>query len=139
MSAALILFIFAVTSGGSAAGWGSALVIAPLIISILMVIGFFYYETKIPAEVAAVCVGLVFFRRMLNVVLICMFVHRPPATWFLPNFSVLFGIALFPYLWWNTIFTLITDVWQTIYHWSAISVALRMLVLCIIVSYLLPC
>ena len=53
LTAALILFIFAVTSG-SAAGWGTAEVIAPLIISVFGVVGFFYYETKIPASTAAV-------------------------------------------------------------------------------------
>jgi hypothetical protein len=51
--ASLILFIFAVTSG-STAGWGSAMVLAPLIIAIFGVVGFFFYETRIPASVAAV-------------------------------------------------------------------------------------
>lgn len=50
----------------------------------------------------------------------------PPSTWFLPNFSVLFGLALMPFLWWTTIFTILTTLWQDIYKWSAISVALRM-------------
>lgn len=52
---ALILFIYAITSGSST-GWGSAGVIAPLILSIFMVVGFFFYETRIPSSVAAVCV-----------------------------------------------------------------------------------
>ncbi|EKM51218.1 uncharacterized protein PHACADRAFT_263243 [Phanerochaete carnosa HHB-10118-sp] len=104
LTAALILFIFAVTSG-SAAGWGTAGVIAPLVISIFGVVGFFVYEKRIPANTAAV----------------------PPRTWFLPNFSVLFGMALLPYLWWTTIFTIITALWQEIYEWSVISVALRMI------------
>ncbi|THG96869.1 hypothetical protein EW026_g5038 [Hermanssonia centrifuga] len=104
LTAALILFIFAVTSGSSS-GWGSALVLAPLVIAVFMVAAFFYYETVIPPAVAAV----------------------PPRTWFLPNFSVLFGMALLPYLWWTTIFTILTTLWQDIYHWSVISVALRMI------------
>ncbi|KAI0073355.1 MFS general substrate transporter [Panus rudis PR-1116 ss-1] len=104
LTAALILFIFAITSG-STSGWASATVLAPLIISIVMVAGFFYYETLIPTEVAAV----------------------PPQTWFLPNFSVLFGIALMPYFWWTTIFTMFTTLWQDVYQWSVISTALRML------------
>lgn len=49
----MILFIFAVTSG-SISGWGSAFALAPLLISLAMVVGFFFYETRIPAEVAAV-------------------------------------------------------------------------------------
>ena len=36
-------------------------------------------------------------------------------------------MALFPFLWWTTIFTLITALWQEVYHWSVISVALRMI------------
>jgi ATP/ADP translocase len=51
---AIILFIFAVTSSGSPTGWKSATVIAPLIISVGMTAGFFYYETRIPEETAAV-------------------------------------------------------------------------------------
>ncbi|THH31696.1 hypothetical protein EUX98_g2500 [Antrodiella citrinella] len=104
LTAALILFIYAITSG-STSGWGSAGVLAPLIISVAMVVGFFYYETRIPASIAAV----------------------PPATWFLPNFAVLFGVALIPYLWWTTVFTIYTTLWQNYYHWSVISSALRML------------
>ncbi|KAI0791390.1 MFS general substrate transporter [Abortiporus biennis] len=104
LTVALILFIFAVTSA-SDAGWGSARVLAPLIISIFMVAGFFFYETLIPPEIAAV----------------------PPRTWFLPNFAVLFGVALLPYFWWSTAFTTYTTLWQSVYGWSVISVALRMI------------
>ncbi|CCM01857.1 uncharacterized protein FIBRA_03928 [Fibroporia radiculosa] len=104
LTAALILFIFAITSGSSD-GWGSALVIAPLIISIFMVAGFFFFETRIPASKAAV----------------------PPRTWFLPNFAVLFGTALLPYFWWTTIFTTYTTLWQDVYHWTAISTAIHMI------------
>ena len=52
LTAALILFIFAVTSG-STDGWGTAIVLAPLIISVAMVGGFFWYETRIPESRAA--------------------------------------------------------------------------------------
>ncbi|OSD00393.1 MFS general substrate transporter [Trametes coccinea BRFM310] len=104
LTAALILFIFAITSG-TTSGWGSATVLAPLIISVFMVAAFFYYETTIPADKAAI----------------------PPKTWFLPNFSVLFGTALLPYFWWTTIFTIFTTLWQDIWHWSVISTAIHML------------
>ena len=55
IAAALILFIFAVTSS-SDVGWGSARVLAPLIISIFMVVAFFLWEARIPFERAAVYV-----------------------------------------------------------------------------------
>ena len=102
-AAALILFIFAVTSG-TTDGWGSAAVIAPLIIAVFMVAGFFYFETRIPAERAAI----------------------PPRTWFLPNFLVLFFTALMPFFWWTTVFTVYTTLWQDVWGWSAISMAIHM-------------
>ncbi|KAF9815241.1 hypothetical protein IEO21_04688 [Rhodonia placenta] len=104
LTAALILFIFAITSG-SADGWATAEVLVPLIVSIFMVVGFFYYETRIPVATAAI----------------------PPRTWFLSNFSVLFGTALLPYFWWTTIFTTYTTLWQDTYHWPVISTAIHMI------------
>ncbi|OAX32395.1 MFS general substrate transporter, partial [Rhizopogon vinicolor AM-OR11-026] len=77
LTIAIILFIFAVTSG-STDGWASAMVLAPLIISILMMVAFFYWETLIPVENAAI----------------------PPRTWFYNNFSVLVVVGLLPYFWW---------------------------------------
>lgn len=50
---ALVLFIFAVTSG-SIDGWGTAEVIAPLILSILLFVAFFTWEARQPEEIAAV-------------------------------------------------------------------------------------
>ncbi|KAG2074153.1 MFS general substrate transporter [Suillus decipiens] len=103
LTVALILFIFAVTSG-STDGWKSAIVLVPLIISILMVIGFFYWETVIPVDAAAI----------------------PPRTWFYHNFSVLFAVALIPFFWWSTVFTIFTTLWQNVFEWSAISSAVHM-------------
>jgi MFS family permease len=57
LTAALILFIFAITSG-STAGWKTAEVLAPLIISIFMIIAFFVYETRIPEQRAAMYILL---------------------------------------------------------------------------------
>ena len=102
---AIILFIFAVTSG-TTEGWGSAAVLAPLIISVFLVAGFFYFETTIPVHRAAI----------------------PPRTWFLPNFMVLFFTALLPFFWWTTVFTIYTTLWQSVWEWSAISTAVHMYV-----------
>ncbi|KIJ13560.1 hypothetical protein PAXINDRAFT_13523 [Paxillus involutus ATCC 200175] len=49
---AIILFIFPLTSG-SADGWATAGVLVPLIMSVLMIDGFFYLETVIPVDKAA--------------------------------------------------------------------------------------
>ncbi|KAF8841117.1 MFS general substrate transporter [Paxillus ammoniavirescens] len=104
LTVAMILFIFAITTG-SAHGWATAEVLVPLIMSVLMTAGFFYWETVIPVHKAAI----------------------PPRTWFYHNFSVLFGLALLPLLWWIVIFTIFTTLWQNIFHWSVISTALHML------------
>ncbi|GBE80918.1 major facilitator superfamily domain-containing protein [Sparassis latifolia] len=104
LTAALILFIFAVTSG-SDAGWSSAEVLAPLIISVFMVAGFFFWETRLPPERAAI----------------------PPATWFLPNLTVLFGVSLLPYFWWNTAIMTFYGLWQKVYGWSVIKAAVHMI------------
>jgi MFS family permease len=52
LTAALILLIFAVTSG-TTSGWGSATVLAPLIISVAVFAAFFFYESRLPKEHAA--------------------------------------------------------------------------------------
>ncbi|KAH7912270.1 major facilitator superfamily domain-containing protein [Hygrophoropsis aurantiaca] len=104
LTVAIILFIFAITSG-STDGWGTAIVLAPLIISILLVVGFFYWETITPADKAAI----------------------PPRTWFLNNFSILFAIALLPFFWFSAVFLMFTTLWQSVFHWSVISTAVHML------------
>lgn len=104
LTVAVILFIFAVTTG-SMIGWRSVTTLAPLIFSIAMTVAFFYWEAFQPIECAAV----------------------PPSTWFIPNFSVLFGTALLPYFWWANIFTTYVSLWQDIYRWSAMSSAVHML------------
>ncbi|KAI9463830.1 major facilitator superfamily domain-containing protein [Boletus coccyginus] len=101
--AALILFIYAVTSG-SAGGWATVGVLAPLIISILLIAGFFYWETLIPIDKAAI----------------------PPRTWYYNNFSVLFGSALLPFFWWDALFIAFTTLWQDVFHWTVISTVVHM-------------
>lgn len=53
MSVALVLFIFAVTTGGTD-GWAEAMVLVPLIVAIVLVGAFLYWETLIPVQRAAV-------------------------------------------------------------------------------------
>lgn len=104
LTAALILFIYAVTTG-SVSSWGSGGVLAPLIISIALTVVFFLYETRIPGHKAAL----------------------PPRMWFYPNFSVLFAVSLYPYLWWTTTFFLFSEYWQAVYHWSPLLSAAKSL------------
>lgn len=52
-SASLILFVFAVTSG-SVNGWGTAMVIVPLILSVTLAVFFGFWENKLPEALAVV-------------------------------------------------------------------------------------
>ncbi|KAJ8581984.1 MFS general substrate transporter [Rhizopogon salebrosus TDB-379] len=104
LTVALILFIFAMTSG-STDGWASARVLVPLVMSISMVVAFFYWETLIPVEKSAI----------------------PPRTWFYGNFSVLFIVALMPYFWWIGVIIIFITMWQDIFNWSVISSAVHLL------------
>ncbi|KIK37511.1 hypothetical protein CY34DRAFT_15658 [Suillus luteus UH-Slu-Lm8-n1] len=103
LTVAFILFIFSVTSG-STAGWKSSMVLVLLVISIFMVVGFFYWETLLPANEAAI----------------------PPQTWFYSNFSVLFAVALLPSFWWNAVMFTFSIMWQNVFNWSVISSAVHM-------------
>lgn len=76
ITAAIILFVYAVTSG-PIDGWGSANCLAPLVISIVLSVAFFVYEAKIPEDSAAL----------------------PPKVWNYPNVGVLMGVACNPFFW----------------------------------------
>lgn len=101
---ALILFIFALTSG-AADGWSSAQVLTTLILSIALIVVFLIYEARIDASHAAL----------------------PPKVWFFPNFAILVGTALIPYFWWLCVFLVYSPLWQEVYGWSTIMTAVRFL------------
>ncbi|KAG8766136.1 hypothetical protein FRC16_007762, partial [Serendipita sp. 398] len=104
LTIAVILFIFAVTSG-STEGWGTAYVLCPLIISIAVLGVFLWWEARIPADDAVM----------------------PPRAWRYRNFGVLVGLALLPYFWWVTSFVLLTSWYEQVYGWSVISTAVHFL------------
>ncbi|KZP24584.1 MFS general substrate transporter [Athelia psychrophila] len=104
LTIALILLIFSLTSASSS-GWASPMVLAPLIISIIMIVAFFLWEKRIPRETAAI----------------------PPHIWFYPNFAILIAISLTPFLWWTAMFMMYTTLWQQVYHWGAMSAAAHLI------------
>ncbi|KAF8961605.1 MFS general substrate transporter, partial [Flammula alnicola] len=108
-TASLILFVFALTSGAST-GWGQARVIAPLVISIVLLGGFFVYEAYLPEYLAAV----------------------PPKTWKYENFGILIATALLPYMWWGCVQSLYSWVWQEVYGWTPIISAVHFLALSLV-------
>jgi MFS family permease len=104
LTTAVILFIFAVTSGSSK-GWATAYVLAPLIISIVLTVVFFWWEAHTNPDDAVL----------------------PPRMWSYRNFGVLVTLALLPYFWWVTSFVAITAWWEQVYGWTAINTALHFL------------
>ncbi|PPQ70822.1 hypothetical protein CVT24_001039 [Panaeolus cyanescens] len=100
----LILFIFALTSG-SIVGWGSAQVIAPLVISVIVMIAFFGWEAYTPETRAAL----------------------PPKIWRYENVMILTIISLVPFMWWGSIFPMYAWLFETVYGWSAISTGVHFL------------
>ncbi|OCH86704.1 MFS general substrate transporter [Obba rivulosa] len=103
-TASLILFIFAVTSG-SIDGWGSAKVIAPLVISVVLMVLFFLWEARLPESYAAL----------------------PPKMWHYENFTILTVISLIPFMWWGSIFPLFSWLDELVYDWSAINTGVHFL------------
>jgi hypothetical protein len=77
ITVAVILFVYSVTSG-STNGWVKPAVLAPLLVSVVMAIGFFVYEAAVDEDLAAL----------------------PPKVWKYKNVPILIGIALLPFLWW---------------------------------------
>ncbi|KIM64435.1 hypothetical protein SCLCIDRAFT_1167150 [Scleroderma citrinum Foug A] len=104
LTAALALFIFAVTTG-PVRGWADPAVIVPLVVSIVLMIAFFLWEARLPVEKAAV----------------------PPCVWFYRNFSVLFSVALLPFFWWTVVYTIFVNLWQSFFRWTAVSAAAHMI------------
>ncbi|KAF9262403.1 MFS general substrate transporter [Marasmius fiardii PR-910] len=105
LTIAIILFVFAVTSG-SISGWGSAQVIANLVISIVLTAIFFVWEAYFqPEEIAAL----------------------PPSMWHYKNFGVLLSTALLPFLWWGAVMLEFSWLWQEVYGWSSVKVAVHFL------------
>lgn len=86
----LILLIFALTTGSTNNVWNIPMVLAPLIISVTVMIPlFFWWETRITSTDALI----------------------PPATWKLPNFSLLFCVALSIYGWFQSVIVPYTILW----------------------------
>ncbi|KXN84040.1 hypothetical protein AN958_00529 [Leucoagaricus sp. SymC.cos] len=104
LTSGLVLFIFGVTSG-SVDGWRSATCLAPLIVSIFLIAGFFVYESRLDEHYAAL----------------------PPNIWRYQNFPILVASALLPFMWWGTVQLLFSWLWQEVYGWSAIIAALHFL------------
>ncbi|KAF8604038.1 MFS general substrate transporter [Ceratobasidium sp. AG-I] len=102
--AAIILFIYALTTG-SVSSWKSAGVLAPFFISIALIIAFFLWEAYVDEKNASL----------------------PPKLWFYKNFAVLFALAFVPYFWWTQVYLTFSPYWQEDLQWSAIITGVKFL------------
>ncbi|KAH9841769.1 MFS general substrate transporter [Rhodofomes roseus] len=104
LTAALVLFVYAVTNG-AAVGWSKAATLAPLVISIALGIGFFVCEAYTPEERAAV----------------------PLKMWKYENFTIIVILGLQPRMWWASVQLLYSWFYQDALGWSTIYTAIHFL------------
>jgi MFS family permease len=102
ITASLVLFIFALSEGNSR-GWSSATVLAPLVISVVLVPVVGFIETQVVAPLI------------------------PPVIWTLPGFVPLFFISMSEYLTMNVLIFQESLVFQEVWHTSALGAALRII------------
>ncbi|KAI0790428.1 major facilitator superfamily domain-containing protein [Abortiporus biennis] len=100
LTGGLVLFVFAV-SDGSASGWGSPQIITTLVLSVVFFVAFFIVEriSKDPA--------------------------LPPRTWSNKNFTPMFFYAWSVYWFLNSAELQLTQIFQDLFHWSALSAAVH--------------
>jgi hypothetical protein len=52
--------------------------------------------------------------------------HRPPRLWAFNNVPILVASALLPLMWWGTVQLLFSWLWQEVYGWTAMNVAVHL-------------
>ncbi|KAF8583733.1 MFS general substrate transporter [Ramaria rubella] len=112
---ALLLFVFAVTSG-STDGWDTARVIVPLIISFILLPAFFLWEAHLPHVLASV----------------------PPPIWNYDNFLVTILVSLQPFMYFSSIQLLFSWYYQLVFGWTPINTAVHFLPLGFVVLIVMP-
>ncbi|KAJ3284792.1 hypothetical protein HK104_009769 [Borealophlyctis nickersoniae] len=105
LAVALILFVFALISGNEPEGWTAPRVLVTLVISGLLFPAFLVWEYRMEQEDAIL----------------------PSATWFLPNFTLLFFVSLSLYFWWSSSLVSLTTVMQEVFRWSPLNTAVHFL------------
>ncbi|EIN11084.1 MFS general substrate transporter [Punctularia strigosozonata HHB-11173 SS5] len=98
--ASVLLFVLGVTSGASS-GWGSALVIVPLVLSACIAAAFFVWEIRYSSAASAL----------------------PSELWNIPGIRPLCIVSLLPMLWWTQVFFTFSELWQTRYYSSILTAA----------------
>jgi hypothetical protein len=98
----IILLVFSL-SQAPVLGWGTARVLASLIISILLMIGFFIWQTQLPVDHALI----------------------PPRLWFIPNFLVLVLVSFGTQIYLTGPVFVFSVYWPIAYGWGPLSIGLH--------------
>ncbi|KAH8101907.1 MFS general substrate transporter [Cristinia sonorae] len=117
-TASIILLIFALSQAPSF-GWGTARVLAPLIISGALFLAFLYWQTRLPEDTALV----------------------PPNMWFIPNFLVLVFVSFCTQIYLTGPILILSEYWPVAYRWSPLTIGLHALpmgITSVIVCTILP-
>ena len=69
---------------------------------------------------------------MLRIVLVIN--RRPPSLWAFNNVPVVVASALLPLMWWGTVQLLFSWLWQEVYGWTAMNVAVHLYVNIILIA-----
>jgi hypothetical protein len=104
LTGSLILLIFSL-SEAPVRGWGTAEVLAPLIISLLMLVVFFWWQTQLEEANALI----------------------PPSMWFLPNFLVLVFVSFCTQIYLTGPILVFSEYWAVAYEWSPLTLGLHFL------------
>ncbi|KAG6917175.1 hypothetical protein DXG01_003611 [Tephrocybe rancida] len=98
----IILLIFAL-SQAPIVGWGTARVLAPLVVAVTMMVGFFLWQTRLHDEHALI----------------------PPKTWFIPNFFVLTLVSFCTQIYLTGPILVLSEYWPAAYNWGALTIGLH--------------
>ncbi|KAJ3563356.1 hypothetical protein NP233_g8991 [Leucocoprinus birnbaumii] len=86
-------------------GWGTPRVLAPLIIAVFMMAGFFFWQNRLHEERALI----------------------PSTTWFIPNFTVLTLVSFCTQIYMTGPILVLSEYWPTAYDWDALTIGLHVL------------
>ncbi|TCD70034.1 hypothetical protein EIP91_005286 [Steccherinum ochraceum] len=104
LTSSIILLIFAFSQAPTV-GWATARVLAPLIISVALILAFLWWQTRLPEDTALI----------------------PPKMWFIPNFLVLVFVSFCTQIYLTAPILVYTEYWPVAYSWTPFTVGLHVL------------
>ncbi|EJD00111.1 MFS general substrate transporter [Fomitiporia mediterranea MF3/22] len=104
LTGSIILLIFALSQAPDS-GWGTARVLAPLIVSVFMMVAFFIWQTRLHEEHALI----------------------PPKMWFIPNFLVYIFVSFCTQIYLTGPILVFSEYWPVAYGWNPLTIGLHVL------------